>query len=105
MNNTNFLGEESGEYFKELKARSNKSRVYRSYQALGLTLASMLGDLKHKALYIKLAKQMNGARLMALAKSIAEKKDVINRGAYFMKVLKIEGFWNNGSSNNRKQKK
>lgn len=102
--NNNYLGEEFKEYFEELEKRSKKSRVYRSYQALGLTLASMLSDLKHKALYIKLAKQMDGQRLMSLAKRIAEKKGIINRGAYFMKVLKAEGFWND-AHNRRKQKK
>lgn len=79
---------ETGEaYFEELKKRSGKSKVYRSYQALGLEIAEVLGDRKHKALYMKLAKKHNPQSLLAMAKSVSERKGIANKGAYFMTVL------------------
>lgn len=86
------------DYFEELKRRSRESKVYKSYQLTGLEIANILEDWSHKSLYIKLAKQY-GEGLMPLAKSVAEKKDVRNKGAYFMKVLKNTYGKNN---NNRK---
>ena len=46
-------------------------------------------DERHKALYIKLAKENDAERLLALAKDIAERKNVQNKGAYFMRVWQI----------------
>ena len=81
-------------YIKELKRRAAESHVYRKYQLLGLMIAEILRDEKHKSLYIKLAKEGNGERLLRLAKEVAEKKNVKNRGAYFMALLK--GYPNHG---------
>jgi hypothetical protein len=75
-------------YMKELKRRGKESHVYRKYQLLGLEISQILRDEKHKSLYIKLAKEKNGDRLLRLAKDIAERKNVKNRGAYFMSLLK-----------------
>ncbi len=75
-------------YVKKLKARAAESHVYRKYQLLGLEIAKTLKDERHKALYIKLAKERSGERLLQLAKEIAEKRNVKNRGAYFMALLK-----------------
>lgn len=74
-------------YIAELKRRGKESRVYRDYQLVGLEIADMLSDRSHKALYIKLAKEGNVQRLLAAAKDVAERKDIKNRGAYFMKVI------------------
>ena len=74
-------------YFDELKRRSKESKVYKSYQLTGLEIANILEDWSHKSLYIKLAKQY-GDGLIAVAKTVAEKKEINNKGAYFMKVLK-----------------
>jgi len=82
------LKEARKEYFGELEKRAKNSRVYRDYQMAGLELANILRDWEHKALYIKLAKTHSPEKLIQLAKSIAEKRSVDNRGAYFMKVLK-----------------
>lgn len=81
------LNESSKDYFKNLEERSKKSRVYRSYQMIGLQLAEILKDLKHKALYIKLAKMQDPQQLLQAAKTIAENPKIQNRGAYFMKVI------------------
>jgi hypothetical protein len=75
------------EYLTELKRRGKESHVYQKYQLLGLEISQILQDEKHKALYIKLAKEMNGDQLMGIAKDIAERGNVKNKGAYFMSVL------------------
>lgn len=80
------LPSSSKDYLEELKRRSKTSRVYKSYQLTGLEIANILEDWQHKSLYIKLAKK-HGGELLGIAKSVAEKKDVKNKGAYFMKVL------------------
>ena len=54
---------------------------------LGLEIAQVLGDERHKALYIRLAKERDGDVLLRTAKSIAERKDVKNKGAYFMRAI------------------
>lgn len=81
------ISEAGNDYFHNLEERSKKSRIYRHYQLIGVQLAEILGDLKHKALYIKLAKTRDATTLLQLARSIAEKPNVQNRGAYFMKML------------------
>ena len=77
------------DYLGKLKKRSSESHVYRSYQLTGLEIAELLDDRKHKALYIKLAKQGNADRLLGVAKEISKKKEVKNKGAYFMKVIQV----------------
>ncbi len=81
------LDSTSDKYFEALKERSKKSRIHRSYQLIGLSLAEILNDSKHKALYIKLAKNHNPGKLLRIAKTVAEKSNIRNKGAYFMKVL------------------
>ena len=78
------------DYLKELKERGKTSRVYREYQLVGLMVAEVLGDEKHKSLYIKLAQKHGSERMLQLAKSVAERKGVKNKGAYFMKLLETE---------------
>lgn len=75
------------EYIKELKRRAKKSRVYKNYQLIGLEIAQMLQDEKHKSLYIKLAKNNNSETLLATAKDISGKKGIKNKGAYFMAII------------------
>lgn len=74
-------------YLAKLKERAKKSHAYRKYQLLGLEIAMILEDEKHKSLYIKLAKNGNAEKLLRLAKEVAEKKGVKNKGAYFMSCL------------------
>lgn len=78
---------EGRQYLKSLKERSEDSRVYHSHQFVGLEIAMLLHDLEHKSLYIKMAKIHNPDRLLSLAKSVIEKRDVKNPGAYFMKLV------------------
>ncbi len=78
------------DYLKALRERGKKSKVYVQFQDVGLTVAGLLNDEKHKALYIKLAKENEADELLRLAKQIAEKKNIKNKGAYFMKVWHAE---------------
>lgn len=74
-------------YLETLKERGKKNRITHDYQLLGLELADILEDRTHKALYMKLAKLHPARELMAVAKRIAENRNIKNRGAYFMKVF------------------
>lgn len=77
----------SEKYFESLTQRSKQSHVYRDYQLIGLQLAEILQDRRHRALYIKLAKEYNPEKLLELANNIAERNDIKSRGAYFMSVF------------------
>jgi adenylate kinase len=81
------LGSSRDQYLEEFKKRRSQSKAYTNYQVLGLEIAEILNDSEHRSLYIKLAKDNNPNLLLQLAKSVAEKRHVKNRGAYFMKVL------------------
>jgi hypothetical protein len=74
------------DYLKKLKQRAKESHVYKKYQLVGLEIAQALGDEKHRALYIKLAKEGDGEALLRLAKEVADRRGVRNRGAYFMRL-------------------
>jgi len=50
-------------------------------------LAEILEDKKHKSLYMKLAKRHGAQKLIELAKDVASRKNVKNKGAYFMYML------------------
>ncbi len=78
------------EYFETIKGRGAKSKVYKKFQLTGLIIAEVLHDDAHKSLYIKLAKDHDENRLMSLAKDVAERKNITNKGAYFMKILQKE---------------
>lgn len=75
-------------YLDVLKARKKTSRVYKIHQSTGLALAEILDDEKHKSLYMKLAKEHGSQKLIELAKDVAARKNVKNKGAYFMRLLK-----------------
>ncbi len=77
------------EYIKTIRERSKKNRVYSKHQSVGLMLSYILSDEDHKSLYMKLAKSHDETRLLSLAKDISEKKNIKNKGAYFMKVLSL----------------
>lgn len=77
-------------YLAELRRRAKESHVYRKYQLMGLEIATALGDEKHKTLYIKLAKEGDADRMLALAKDVAVRGSVKNKGAYFMAILRKE---------------
>ncbi len=61
--------------------------MYRKFQMMGLEIARLLNDEKHKSLYIKLAKQNDSDILMSIAKDVSQRKNIENKGGYFMKIL------------------
>lgn len=81
------INETGKEYFEIIKERAKKSRVYKKYQLIGLLIAQLLNDEKHKSLYIKLAKKHNNECLLSIAKDVSKRKKIENKGAYFMKIL------------------
>ena len=75
-------------YIDILRERQKTSRVYTPHQLTGLELAEILGDEEHKSLYMKLAKRHGSKKLIEIARDVADRKGVHNKGAYFMKLLK-----------------
>lgn len=84
------LGNLDKEYLAQIAERKKTSRVHSEYQLIGLEIAQILQDQKHKGLYMRLVKKYGKEKLLPLAKSVAENKNVINKGAYFMRVLQSE---------------
>ncbi len=82
------FGNASKDYFRVLKDRSKTSKVYKPYQMTGLMLAEILDDKEHKSLYMRLSKLYDNSDLLKLAKGLEERRNIQNKGAYFMKMLK-----------------
>ncbi|MBI1839080.1 MAG: hypothetical protein HYR95_02200 [Candidatus Colwellbacteria bacterium] len=76
------------DYKELLKKRAKESKIYSSHQMTGLMLSEILNDVEHKSLYMKLAKEYDMDKLIKLAKNVAEMKNIKNRGAYFMALLR-----------------
>jgi len=87
VNGVEVLKKLSDRYLEKLTERAKHSRAYRDYQLIGLQLAEILHDRPHRALFIKLAKEYNQEKLMELAGKIAERDNIRNKGAYFMRVF------------------
>jgi hypothetical protein len=68
--------------------------ISREFQAFGYHLAEDLNDMKHKSLYIKLAKTIPRA-LIEKAYSYAKDSNSKKKGAVFMWKLKSLGAWKN----------
>ena len=66
--------------------------ISREFQAYGYYLASELNDLKHRGVYMKLAKTMHRA-LLEKALSFVKDANVKRKGALFMWKLKELGAW------------
>ena len=80
---------EKGSYLRTLQERKATSRAHKKHQLIGLELAALLDDPGHKSFYIKLAKQINAEELFGVAKDIAQRKNVRNKGAYFMRMIHL----------------
>jgi len=65
-----------------------KKYISVEFQDYGFRLAEELGDLKHKALYIKLAKELPRARLEEAKNFVKGAYQVKNPGSLFMWKLK-----------------
>lgn len=78
------------DYIELLKQRAKESKIYTPHQMTGLLLADILEDAEHKSLYMRLAKNNDNDALMKLAKDVADRKSIKNKGAYFMKLWQKE---------------
>lgn len=76
-------------YLDELRKRKKKTRAYTEHQLVGLEIAGILNDEKHKSLYMKLAKEYKPETLLRIAKDVASRKNVENKGAYFMRLFHL----------------
>lgn len=63
--------------------------ISREFQKYGYDLAEELGDLKHKALYIKLAKTTPRHLIEAARRFVSDAETARNKGALFMWKLSI----------------
>lgn len=76
-----------GDVLKKFKIEDDKY-ISREFQQYGYDLASELGDLKHKALYIKLAKENSRGHLEAARSFVKDAYNVKSKGRLFMWKLK-----------------
>ena len=67
--------------------------ISREFQAYGMYLAEQLNDLKHKALYFKLAKQVPRAILEEALSFVKGAGSVRSKPRLFMWRLKEVGAW------------
>ena len=76
-----------GDILKDIDLEKDKY-ISREFQDYGYRLAEELGDLKHKALYIKLAKETPRVLLEEARSFVKDAPNVRNRGRLFMWKLK-----------------
>jgi hypothetical protein len=72
-----------GDILKNFQLDEDKY-ISREFQQYGYELAEELGDLKHKSLYIKLAKETPRASLQAARSFVKDATSARNKGALFM---------------------
>ncbi len=75
-----------GDILKRFNPTEDKY-ISREFQSYGIYLAEELGDYKHKALYIKLAKTVHRS-ILEKALSFVKDANADNKGALFMWKLK-----------------
>ncbi len=76
-----------GDLLKNFQVEEDKY-ISREFQKYGVELAQELGDLKHKALYIKLAKEESRGFLEKARSFVKDAYNAKNKGALFMWKLK-----------------
>lgn len=76
-----------GDILKKFEVEEDKY-ISREFQQYGYELAEELGDLKHKALYIKLAKTHPRGYLEAARNFVKDANNVKSKGKLFMWKLK-----------------
>jgi hypothetical protein len=76
-----------GTLFDRFEVKESKGYISQEFQDYGYRLAVELGDLKHKGLYMKLAKQ-EPRGLLDQARSFVIDSHARNKGALFMWKLK-----------------
>jgi hypothetical protein len=72
-----------GDLLKDYEQEEDKY-ISREFQQYGYELAEELGDLKHKSLYIKLAKETPRGLLEAARSFVKDAENVKSKGRLFM---------------------
>src|SRR3989338_1568466 len=91
MKNSNSSMQKVGDVLVRFNPLEDKY-ISREFQAYGVYLAEQLNDIKHKSLYIKLAKTVPRPLLEKALEFTADAK-VKRKGALFMWKLKELGAW------------
>ncbi len=76
-----------GDVLKKFKIEEDKY-ISREFQQYGYDLAEELGDMKHKALYIKLAKETPRGLLESARSFVKDANNANSKGRLFMWKLK-----------------
>lgn len=69
---------------KNYEEKEDDKYISREFQNYGLELAEELGDMKHKSLYIKLAKETSRAKMEAARRFVSDAENARNKAALFM---------------------
>ncbi len=77
--------------------------ISREFQAYGIYLAEKLQDMKHKSLYIKLAKELPRPVLERALRFVVD-SNARNKGALFMWKLKEMGVIGKGRKTEKRKK-
>lgn len=77
-----------GDILREYPKKEEDKYISREFQTFGLELAEALGDTKHKALYIKLAKETPRGLLEAAKSFVIDAPNARSKGKLFMWKLK-----------------
>lgn len=77
-----------GDVVKEFKADDTDKYVSREFQKYAYDLAKELGDLKHKSLYMKLAKETPRGLMEAARSFVKDADNARSKGRLFMWRLK-----------------
>ena len=73
-----------GDVLKKYKTDDSDKYISREFQKYGYELAQSLGDMKHKSLYIKLAKETPRALLESARSFVIDAQNAKNKGSLFM---------------------
>lgn len=81
-----------GDLFTQYQPTEDKGYISREFQEFGYRLAAELGDLHHKSLYIKLAKEVDRAVLEQARRFVIDADNAKSKARLFMwKVKQLRG--------------
>jgi hypothetical protein len=81
-----------GDLFASYQPTNSKGYISREFQDYGYRLAAELGDLKHKSLYIKMAKNTDRSILEQARRFVIDADHAKSKARLFMwKVAQLQG--------------
>lgn len=91
-----------GDLFTQYQPTEDKGYISREFQDFGYRLAAELGDLRHKSLYIKLAKEVDRAVLEQARRFVIDADNAKSKARLFMwKVKQLKGDTSKNSPKSR----